>query len=73
MSNYNDDLLSEKNLEKAQARNFAFLETFADKTYRVCGVPVLQCLNYELIQVLNNMYLQTIIPEDDSEKESIAE
>jgi len=84
MSNQNEDLLSKENLNKAQARNLAFLETFAKKTNKVCGVPILQVMNYELIQVLNNMYLQSIIPEEEGienestgkesiEKESIPE
>ena len=75
--NQNEDLLSKENLEKAQARNLAFLESFASKTYKVCGVPVLLVMNYELIQVLNNMYLQDIIPEEvieeGVEKESLPE
>lgn len=78
MSNQNEDLLSKENLEKAQARNLAFLEGFANKTYKVCGVPILLVMNYESIQILNNMYLQSIIPdeptvEESVEKESIAE
>ena len=70
MSNQNEDLLSKKSLEKAQAKNLAFLESYAKKTYKVCGVPVLLVMNYELIQILNNMYLQSVIPEEDEKENS---
>ena len=73
MSDQNENLLNKENLGKSQAKNLAFLEYFANKSYKVCGVPVLLAMNYEFIQVLNNMYLQSIIPIENIEKESIEE
>ena len=59
--NQNEDLLSPESLAKAQENNLNFIEDVTKQSLSVSGVPVLNTLSYEFIQILNNMYLQDIL------------
>jgi len=66
----NNDPLSKENLGKAQESNLNFIEEFTVGTITLCNVPVLQVLSYEFIQILNNMYLQEILGDEEETEEN---
>jgi hypothetical protein len=65
----NSDLLSDDILSSAQAEHLEFLNLFTEKTLLVNKVPILNCLLYDFIQILNNMHLQELLDDISSEKD----
>jgi hypothetical protein len=51
------DELTAKEMERIQSKHTKWLETNTRSTLTFHGVPVLKMLNYELIQHINNIYL----------------
>lgn len=57
------DPLTPEALKAAQAKHFRALESWAlNQVATVCGVPILWCLNYDLVQVTNQAYLSHLLP-----------
>lgn len=49
-------------LRRTQSKHFKALEKWAmDQPATVCGVPIVWCLNYDLIQVTNQAYLSHLL------------
>lgn len=73
MSKQNDqDLLSKESLGYAQAKNLNDLEEYAEKLgIKVFGVNILIAFSYNFIQILNNMYLSTILDEIETYDECV--
>lgn len=61
------DPLSSKSLRQVQKEHIDLLENWSKKTEKVAGVPILQCFVYDILQILNNVYLQRIIAEEEKE------
>lgn len=57
------------NLEVAQQRHLNFLESWGSESRTVSNVPVLQLFTYEVIQVMNNFYLGSVLGENDDNGE----
>lgn len=56
------DPLTPEALKAAQAKHFRTLEAWAlSQMATVCGVPILWCLNYDLVQVTNQAYLSHLL------------
>lgn len=56
------DPLSPEALKAAQAKHFRTLESWAlNQVATVCGVPIILCLNYDLVQVTNQAYLSHLL------------
>ena len=56
------DPLSPEALKATQAKHFRALESWAlEQPATVCGVPIVWCLNYDLIQVTNQAYLTLLL------------
>ena len=65
----NNDPLSNENLQIVQKENLEFLEDVLGRTLKVKKIPILQVLNYDFIQILNNMYLREVIPDEELNEE----
>ena len=65
----NSDPLSNENLQIVQKENLEFLEDVLGRTLKVKKIPILQVLNYDFIQILNNMYLREVIPDEELNEE----
>jgi len=66
----NSDPLSNENLQIIQGENLEFLEDVLGRTLKVKKIPILQVLNYDFIQILNNMYLSEVIPDEEADEET---
>jgi len=68
-----NDPLSDESLSIAQLENLNFIEYITTKSLKICNVPVMNALSYDFIQILINMYLQTILKDVEvkEEKESV--
>jgi len=66
----NNDPLSNENLQIVQKENLEFLEDVLGRTLKVKKIPILQVLNYDFIQILNNMYLSEVIPDEEADEET---
>jgi len=64
-----NDPLSDESLNVAQQENLNFVEYITNKSLKICDVPVMNALVYDFIQILNNMYLQTILKDIEPEEE----
>ena len=64
----NDDLLTPESLSVAQESNLVFLENIG-LTVKVGKIPIGCIFTYEFIQILNNMYLETILNDVNVEVE----
>ena len=67
-----NDPLSDESLSVAQKDNLDFIEYITTKSLKVCNVPVMNALSYDFIQILNNMYLQTILKDVEVKEEKEA-
>lgn len=57
------DPLAPESLKAAQAKHFRALESWAlNQQATVCGVPIILCLNYDLVQITNQAYLGYLLP-----------
>jgi len=57
-----DEELNDK-LKTAQGKHLRALENWARQQPQVAGIPILQTLTYDLIQVTNQVYLNAILRE----------
>ena len=51
-------LLNYKNLAEVQERNFRFIFQLSDDFANINGVKVIECLSYELSQMINDAYIR---------------
>lgn len=60
------DPLAPEALKQAQAKHFRTLESWAlNQVATVCGVPIILCLNYDLVQVTNQAYLSHLLQQQN--------
>lgn len=65
--NSNNDPLSRENLSLTQDQNLQFLDVLSESVLKVCNVNVVKSLEYEFIQILNNMHLRSVLKEVESD------
>lgn len=47
--------------QQTQARHLKTIEAWGEKQRKIAGVPIVQMLNYDLVQVLNQVYLKEFL------------
>lgn len=50
-------------LAEVQKYHLDLLETWGAQQAKICNVPAVQIFTYELIQIINNSYLRSVIGE----------
>lgn len=56
---------TKRDLISIQEQNLRMLEAYGNKI-KVSGVPILQCLNYKIIQIMNNIAMRSLLGEGDN-------
>jgi hypothetical protein len=62
------DLLSPDHLRQTQANHLRNLEAWASKQDTIAGVPVVKCLAYDLIQIVNQTWLSWALQEEQKKE-----
>lgn len=56
-----EELLTDGWMIRMQKVHLDYLEEWAARLPRLYGVPVTQTLTYELVQIINNLYIKEIL------------
>lgn len=59
-TNLKQPLIIDKQVfQDVQKTHIDFLEKWLEKLPKICGISVSRCLTYEMIQILNNYYIES--------------
>ncbi len=59
---------AKETLQQAQTRHIKVIEAWGKEQRKIAGVPVVQMLNYDLVQVINQIYLQEFLGSEQETK-----